>query len=83
VKVFVFSSRDSVHYDGARTLAHDIGAAFVNRLSFEVEDLKLIVRFGIVEPVVIVAIGDAGEIVLRIPRLVTREALVRDLQGLT
>jgi hypothetical protein len=77
-QILVFASRDSVHARAARELAEAVGGRYVDRLANNLTDLTLVARFKVVEPVAIVVLMD-DQVVLRVPRLVSREALERDL----
>lgn len=81
MEVLVFASRDARGAGEARALATAVGARYVDRLSPVLEDTLLVAKYRILEPVVIIAV--VGErIVARIPRLVSAEALQRDLVGI-
>lgn len=80
--VVVFASRDSVHAAAAEKLAKEMGGKYVDRLTTNLDDLVLVAKYKVVEPVVVVVLL-AGRVIVRIPRLVTSEELVRDLHGIT
>jgi hypothetical protein len=81
VTVLVFASRDSVHFLAARALADQVDARFVDRLG-GLEEVLLVAAHKVVEPVVVLALR-GGTVVLRVPRLVSREELEADLHRLT
>ena len=82
IRLIVFASRDARDFVGARELARTVGARFVDRLTADLEELRLVARYGVVEAVVIVGLrGD--EVVFRIPRVIDADELRAVLQGLT
>jgi hypothetical protein len=80
--ILIFASRDSAYYPQAQILAHELKARLVDRLSSNLDDLLLVARYKVVEPVAIVVLA-GDQVVARIPRLVSREQLLRDLAGIT
>ncbi|APU88910.1 hypothetical protein Rctr197k_097 [Virus Rctr197k] len=82
VKFLVFASRDSLYYPQAELLAHELKGQLVDRLSSSLDDLRLVARHKVVEPVAIVVLMH-GRVVARFPRLVRKEQLLRDLTGIT
>lgn len=80
--MIVFASKDGSHVEAARALAERVGGRFVDRLSNNLEDLRLVARYQVVEPVCIVVVR-AGKLAARIPRLVSAEALIADLHRIT
>ena len=78
----MFASRDAAECANAQHLAEVVSGRFVNRLSSKLEDLELVARFRVVEPVcIVVLIG--GRVAARIPRLVSEEILRADIAGIT
>lgn len=82
LRVIVFASRDAAEAPAARKLAQAVGARFIDRLTFDREELMLVVRYGVVEPVCIVVVDTKGAVRARIPRLLTAENLRRDVASL-
>ncbi len=81
-KIFIFASRDGESWAPARALAAETGAQLIDRLSNSLEALRLVVRYGVVEPVVIV-VTHGADVALRVPRLLTRQELEADLSRLS
>jgi len=80
VEVLVFASRDSVHAAEAQALAQEVGGRYIDRLAGTIDELLLVGRYNIVEPVAVVVLRE-GRVVARFPRLVTRGQLEHDLPG--
>lgn len=79
-EVLIFASRDSVHAAEAQALAQEVGGRYIDRLAGTLEELLLVGRYNVVEPVAVIVLRD-GRVVARFPRLVTRTQLERDLPG--
>jgi hypothetical protein len=80
MKVLVFAARDAAGFKESRVLATSVSGQFVDRMSTALGDLRLVARYGIVEPICIVVL-DGDEVVARIPRLVTEVELRGDLSA--
>ena len=78
VAVVVVCARDAEAYAGACALASAVGARFVDRLSAELVDLQLVVRYRVTEPVCVLLLR-GGVVIARVPRLPSEAELRADL----
>ena len=72
--VLVFCARDAEAFSEAAALARDVGARFIDKLSSDISELQLVVRYKVVEPVVVLVLA-GSTVVARIPRLVSADEL--------
>lgn len=80
-EVLVFAARDSSFVEEAQRLADAVGGRYIDRLSSSLDDLLLVARHRVVEPVAVVVLL-CEKIVLRYPRLVRPEVLLGELAAL-
>ena len=78
IGVLIFCSRDAAAYERACALASAVGARFVDRLSSDMRELALVVKFRVVEAACVIFVR-GGQVIARIPRLPSEEELRADL----
>ena len=87
MKLYLFADSDRPDdFFSARALRDQLDrrghiVRFVDRMSTELADLDLVIRYGVVEPVVLVVVGKSG-VRARLTRLVSAEAVEQVLQRL-
>jgi hypothetical protein len=74
-EIIVFASRDTRHTADARALADAVGGRFIDRQSTRLEDLLLVARYRVVEPVVVVVLCN-GQVQRRFTKLVKPETIL-------
>lgn len=74
--MFVFASRDVPEAHEARALAARLGARFVDRISTDLGDLRLVAQHRVVEPVCILVLLE-DRVILRVPHLLSADEVAR------